>query len=58
MDREGRRLRIFQPNRKELAHLEKKNDKKKSNQKVECRSLGKRKIKGQPSRTPQNGKVS
>ena len=54
-------LGIFQPGRKELAHLGKwQNEKqlKVGSKKVESRSLERRKIKGQPSRTPQNGKVN
>ena len=57
----GMWLGIFQPGRKELAHLGKwQNEKqlKVGSEKVESRSLERRKIKGQPSRTPQNGKVN
>ena len=53
MDHEGRWLRIFQSDRKESAHLGKKGKQLKGgSKKMESRSLEKRKIKGQPSRTP------
>ena len=57
---EGRWLRIFQPGKKEAAHLEKmtkgKSNQKGRPEKVKSRSLGKRKNKGQPFRTPKKGK--